>query len=61
LLFVLWSWPKQEKSSLFFRWSSQCQRYPSDGQHPRLGARCKAQSDTCWRHHQKSVSDFDNW
>ena len=45
----------------FFRWSSQCQRCPSDGEHSRLGARSKAQSETRWRHHQKSVSDFDNW
>ncbi len=30
----------------FFRWSSQCQRCPSDGQHPRLGARCKAHRQT---------------
>ena len=52
LLFVLWPWPKQEKSSLFFRWSSQWQRCPSDGQCPRLGARCKVCSDTCWYHHQ---------
>ena len=61
LLFVLWPWWKQEKSSLFFRWSSQWQRFRSDGQHPRLGARCKACSDTCWRNHWKSVSDFYNW
>ncbi len=30
----------------FFRWSSQCQRCPSDGQHPRLRARCKAHRQT---------------
>ncbi len=29
-LFVLWPWPKKEKSSLFFRWYAQCQRCPSD-------------------------------
>jgi hypothetical protein len=29
----------REVESFFFRWSSQCQRCPSDGQHPRLGAR----------------------
>ncbi len=61
LLFVLWPWPKQEKLSLFFRLSSQWQWCPSDGQRPRLGARCKAHSDTWWCHHQKSVYDFDNW
>ncbi len=60
-LFVLWLWPKQEKLSLFFRWSTQWQQCPSDGQRPRLGARWKACSDTCWGHHQKSVPDFDNW
>ncbi len=49
------------KVESFFLWSSLWQICPSDGQHPRVGARCKADSDTRWRHHQKLVSDVDNW
>ncbi len=26
-----------------------------------LGARCKTHVDACWPHHQKYVSDFENW
>ena len=52
-LLILWPWLKQNSRVYFFRWrwSSQRQRCPSDGQHLRLEARCKARSDTHWRHH----------